>query len=302
VNSTCVDSRVNLDIREVLVPRGGGTERLAIVLEARRTIKASETLWTQYALGVGVECRCGLPGCSGKAGAEGHGGTSPPPVKARRTVESSKKEIRTWYEERKGMSLLDAGPGEVARWACEIMDAVIHIRAKSSQDLKGTVKDGVGLFEIMRSALVDADQLEQCSEAHQIVLATRDGGMDPRLRVQHLSAAMEDIEESDSPSRLAQVVLAAEMVRVYRQDTSLPLDSFRQEQLDVIGGGDLDDTAKGIQRVERLLDAGCILPPGEPPGVERETLVGWGTLEPLAMQIRWWQRGLLRPLDDLEEA
>jgi hypothetical protein len=111
-----------------------------------------------------------------------------------------------------------------------------------------------------------------------------------------------EIEESESPSRLVQVVPAAEMIRVYRQDTSLSLEGFRQDQLDVIGGGELDDTAKGVQRVELLLDAGYILPPGEPPGVERETLAGWGSLEPLAMQIRWWQRGLLRPLEDLEEA
>jgi hypothetical protein len=70
-----------------------------------------------------------------------------------------------------------------------------------------------------------------------------------------------EIEESESPSRLVQVVLAAGMIRVYR-DASLPREGIGQEQLDV---------------------------------------EGWGILEPLAMQIRWWQLGLLRPLEDLEE-
>jgi hypothetical protein len=217
-------------------------------------------------------------------------------------VESSRKEIRNWYEERKGMSLLDAEPGEVALWACEIMDAVSYIRTKSVQEPRGTVKDGARLFDTMRSALVDADQLGQCSDTREIILATRGEGMDPGQIIRSLSAAMEDIEESESPSRLAQVVLAAEMIRVYRRDTSLSLEGFRQEQLDVISGGELDDTAKGIQKVGLLLDAGYILPPGDPPGAEKVILEGWGSLEPLAMQIRWWQRGLLWPLEDLEEA
>jgi hypothetical protein len=214
-------------------------------------------------------------------------------------VSESEKIIQEWYKTLGGKSLLEITPLDAATAEEEVGEAIRYIKDNSTKTKTGSVKKGFELYKTIMAALVVFDERGQIEETGSLIGESR-GVEDLPARLQQLLLILGALEKSSSPSKLAMATVAAEMVVVAKRMHDTP-SCLGAEQLEALRGRADTDIAKVIKCAVDWLGGGALLPPGRPPDAVEGGLDGWGTMSPLALQIRWWQLGLLwPPIEDSE--
>jgi hypothetical protein len=288
VNSTCNDW--NCDIAEALVPIEGGKPRLALIIKARKTIKLGDTLWTNYDLGKGVECKCGRGDC---------GNVKTAASKATRKKKQSptaelERKMAAWYDANPLLETMTPAPDGVEQAVAEIAEVAEELALQQGARPEGKSLRARMLYTRLKSMRLAPGEVKQMEEARNFVRTALALGFDDY--VIRLSEAQNKIVTSRDPSGFLAMVLEAEMDRVSKGE--LRVDPATAE------GAGLEATGTGwiILELRWLLQGGVLLPPDHLASFEPKDLSKWGEAgHAVLARIKWWQANqLLSPGESWE--